>query len=161
MRFTEPADDLARANVDAVAAAYTPVAVYNSKVVDDLDRVGRALALALHAPDAAVVAHLHDLAALVLVRAAGLDTLAFGQELDDALRAGVSARAAADTLGAIDLSDAVDDVHGVELARSRAVAKPDAGKGTGLVALSAEQHRGTAVLRAGIVEALFGMAFTA
>ena len=61
----------------------------------------------------------------------------------------------------IDLSDAVDDVHGVELARSRAVAKPDAGKGTGLVALSAEQHRGTAVLRAGIVEALCGMAFTA
>ena len=71
------------------------VVVHDGKVVDDLDRVSRAFALALHAADAAEVAHLHDLGALVLVRAAWLHALGSGQKLDDALRAGIGAGSAA------------------------------------------------------------------
>ena len=96
--FSEPADDMARADVGAVAALDALVVVDDGEVVDDLDGVGRALALALHAADAAVIAYLHDSGALVLIRAGGHDSLALGQELDDALGAGIRAGAAADAL---------------------------------------------------------------
>ena len=145
---------MARADIDAVAAADALGDVHSGEVVLDDDSVGRALSLALHTADAAEVAHLHDLCALVHIAAGGHDLLAFGDQLYDALGAGIGTGAAAHAAHTIDLGNAVNDMYRVELAGSGAVAETDAGEGAGLVALAAEEHGGLAVDGAGVVEAL-------
>ena len=151
--FAEPVDDMSRANIRAVAALDALCRIDLSKIVNNGDSVRRAFTLALHAADAAVVAHLCDLRALVMVAACGHDLLALGDELDDALRAGVGTCTAANAAHAVDLCNAVNNMDSVELADLCAVAKTNAGKGAGLVALAAEQHCGAAIDRAGVVEA--------
>ena len=157
--LSEPGDDVARADICAVTAADALGGIDSGEVVFDNDRVCGALALALHAADAADGADLHDLSALVHIAADRHDLLAFGDELHDALRAGIDAGAAADTLVAVNLGNAVDDVHCVELAGLDAVAEADAGEGAELIALAAEQHCRLAVLGTVVVEALFRNAF--
>ena len=120
----------------------------------DLDGFCRALALALHAADAADVADLARDGALVLIAAADEHSLLIRHLLDDFLRAGISAGHAADALVAVDLGNAVDDVHRAELAGSGAVAEADAGEAALLVALAAEQHGSLAILGPFVVEAL-------
>ena len=109
-------EDAARADLDAVAALDALAVVDHGEEVLDLDRFRRALLLALHAADAAGVADLARDGALVRVAAALQDGLPVGDLLDELLRADVAAGEAADALVAVDLRNAVDDVHGVELA---------------------------------------------
>ena len=148
---------MTRADIRAVAALYALEGIDNGEVIDDLDGVSRAFALALHAADAAEVAHLHNLCALIMVAAGRHDLLALGNELDDALGAGVGTCAAANTAGTVDLCNAIDDMYRVELAGSGAVAETDAGESAGLVALAAEQHGSAAIDGAGVVEAHLGV----
>ena len=124
--LAEPVDDVARADLRTVAALDTLRGIDLGEKIDHGDGVRRALALALHAADAAEVAHLHNLCALIMVAAGRHDLLALGNELDDALGAGVGACAAANTAGTGDLSDAIDNVYRVELAGAGAVAETDA-----------------------------------
>lgn len=51
-----------------------------------------------------------------MVAAGRHDLLALGNELDDALGAGVGTCAAANTAGTVDLCNAIDDMYRVELA---------------------------------------------
>ena len=155
--FAEVGDDMPGADVGAMAALDALGNINHSKIVFNHNGVGRALALALHAADAAEVAHFHDLCALVLVAAGGHNLLGLGDHLDDALGAGVGAGAAANALAAVNLGNTVYNVHGVKLADLNAVTHTNAGKGAGLIALSAEKHGRAAILRTGVVEAHFRM----
>ena len=58
-------DDVARADVGAMSALNALGNIDASQTVLNNDRVGRALALALHAADAALVADLHDGSTLI------------------------------------------------------------------------------------------------
>ena len=144
-----------------MAAADALVIVDRGHEVLDLDGFCRALALALHAADAADVADFARDGALVLIAAADEHSLLIRHLLDDFLRAGISAGHAADALVAVDLGNAVDDVHRAELAGSGAVAEADAGEAALLVALAAEQHGSLAILGPFVVEALDGDALRA
>lgn len=152
---------MARADILAVTAGDTLGEVYAGKVIDNRDSVRRTFSCALAAAYAARLAHLHDLRALVLVGAGDDNILLLGDHGDNALRAGVGTGAAADALVAVDLCNTVYDLHRAELTGFHTVAHAYTGVGAELIALPAEQHRRTAVLRAGIVEALFRDAFTA
>ena len=152
---------MARADIGAMSALNAFGNIDASQAVLNDDRVGRALALALHAADAALVADLHNGSALIAAGACDENVLIVRNELDDLLRAGVNTRAAADTLFAIDLCNAVNDAHCAELAGICTVAEADAGKAAVHVALAAEQHCCLAVLRAAVVKAFGGMAFGA
>ena len=152
----ERVDDMTGTDLRAVAALDTLGRIDLRHEILHMDRVGGAFPLALHAADAAHLADLHDLCAFVLVTAADHDLLALGDQLDNALGAGVHTGAAAHALGPIRLRDTVDDVHGVKLTGLHAVAQADAGEGAQLVALAAEQHGRAAILGTGIVEAGLG-----
>lgn len=150
---------MAGADVLAVTAGNALAEVNMREVILNGNRSGRAFSGAFSAADAARLAHLHNLRALILIAAGDDNVLLLGYHGDDALGAGIGAGAAADTLIAVDLGNAVDYFHRAELAGFHAVAHAYAGVGAELVALSAEQHRRAAILRAGIIEALFGNAF--
>ena len=152
---------MARADVGAMSALNALGNIDASQTVLNNDRVGRALALALHAADAALVADLHDGSALIAAGACDENVLIIRNELDDLLRAGVNTRAAADTLFAIDLCNSVNDAHCAELAGICTVAEANAGKTAVHVALAAEQHCCLAVFRTTVVKALRSMAFGA
>ena len=152
---------MAGANVLAVTAGNTLAEVNVSEVILDGNCSCRAFSGAFSAADAARLAHLHNLRALVLIAAGDDNVLLLGYHGDDALGAGIGAGAATDALIAVDLGNAIDNFHRAELAGFHAVAHAYAGVGAELVALPAEQHRRAAILRAGIVEALFGNAFAA
>ena len=152
---------MAGADVLAVTAGNALAEVNMREIILNGNRSGRAFSGAFSAADAARLAHLHNLRALVLVAAGDDNVLLLGDHSDDALGAGIGAGAAADTFIAVDLGNAVDYFHRAELAGFHAVAHAYAGVGAELVALPAEQHRRAAILRTGIVEALFGNAFTA
>ena len=91
-----------------------------------MDGVGRALAHAEHAADTAGRADLAHRRTLVLVAALHGDPLALGDELDEALGAGLGAQAAADALEAVDDRHAVDDLDGVFRADAHAGAQAQA-----------------------------------
>ena len=63
-----------------------------------------------------------------------------GNELDDALGAGVGTCADANTAGTVDLCNAIDDMYRVELAGSVQLPRPMQAKVQVLIALAAEQH---------------------
>ena len=155
----EPVDNVAGADICAVTALNALIGINNRKVVNHGNSVCGALTDTLLTCNAAEVADLHNLSALILVGAGGNNLLACRNELDDALGADLSTGAAAYTLGTVNLSDAVNNVHSVKLTYSGAVAKTDTCEGTGLVALAAEDHSSAAVDRTGVVEALFSVAF--
>ncbi len=152
---------MARADILAVSAGDALGEVYAGKVIDNCDSVRGTFSCALAAAYTARLAHLHDLRTLVLVGAGDDNILLLGDHGDNALRASIGAGAASDALVAVDLCNTVYDLHRVELTGFHAVAHTYAGVGAELIALPAEQHRRTAVLRSGIVEALFRDAFTA
>ena len=151
--LTEVGDDAAGADVSAVTALNTLGYINDSNVVLNDDSVCGALTLALHAANAADLTHLHDLSALVLIAANGHDLLALGDELDDALGADVNTCATANALVAVDLCNAVNDLHCAKLAGRDTVAKTYASEGAHLVALAAEQHSCLTVLGTVVVEA--------
>lgn len=152
---------MARADVGAMTALYALGNIDTSQSVFDNDCVGGALALALHAADAALVADLHDGSALVAAGAGDENMLIIIDELDYLLRAGIDARTAADTLLAVDLCNAVNDAHCAELAGICAVAESYAREAAIHIALTAEQHSRLAVLGSLVVEALGSMTFSA
>ena len=154
-------DDMARADVGAMSALYALGNIYASQTVLDDYRVSRALALALHAADAAFVTDLHYGSALIAAGACDENVLIVRNELDDLLRAGINTCAAADTLFAVDLCNAVNYAHCAELAGICTVAEADAGETAVHVALAAKQHCSLAVLGSLVVETLGSMAFGA
>ena len=135
---------MSRADLGAYAAADAFLGIDHRQCVLDDDGNRRALALTLHAADAAGRADLHHDAALVVAGAGGVDAQTLGDELNDVLGTDVHARTAADALGAVHVRNAVDYMHGVKLAGTFAVAETDAGEGAELVALAAEEHGGAA-----------------
>ena len=154
-------DDVSGADIRAVTALNALGDINSCKIVLDNDCVGRALALALHAADAACFADLVDSSTLVLAGAGNFNVLVIGNELDYLLRAGIDTRTAADALFAIDLCYAVNNIHCAELASVNAVAEADAGEAAIHVALTAEQHCCLAVFRSLVVKALYSVAFGA
>lgn len=155
----ENLDDLAGADVCAVATLDTLGNIDLCEVILNNDCVSRAFLLALHAADAACVADLHDNCALVAAGACGHNVLVVRNELDDLLGAGIGACAAAYALLAVNLCNAVDNFHCAELAGIDTVAETDAGEAAIHVALAAEQHCSLAVLGSLVVEALDSLAF--
>ena len=138
---------MSRADFNAVTAADTVLNIDLCKVINNLDCICRAFALALHAADAAIVAYLHNSCAFVFIGALWLNHLAFRKHLDNALRTCICTCTAADTLGTVYLCYAVYNVHCIEITCLYAVAKTDACKCAQLVALAAKQHCCAAVLR--------------
>lgn len=147
-------DDVARADVGAMSALYALGDIDACEIILDDYRVGRTLALALHAAYAALVTDFHDGSALIAAGASDENVLIIRNELDYLLRACVNARAAADALFAVDLRNAVNDAHCAELAGICTVAKADAGETAIHVALAAEQHRCLTVFGSIVVKAL-------
>ena len=144
-----------RADVGAVTALDALAHIDLSQVVNNRDGIDRAFTLALHAADAADLAHLHDLRALVVAAAGWHDLLFFGNQLNNALRAGIHAGAAADTVVAVNLGNTIDNMHGIKLAGFGTVSETNAGEGTELAALTAEKHGCTTVFRSVVVETEF------
>lgn len=156
--LTEILDNVSRANISAVTALNALCNIDLSQCILDNDRICRAFTLALHAANASYIAHLHNCSTLIVVRACRHDLLSFGDELNDALGAGISTGTAANAAVSVDLCNTILDVNCIKLAGSCAVAKTNASEGAGLVALAAKQHCCLAVLRTAVVEALLGIA---
>ena len=152
---------MARADVDAVAAADALGDVHSGEVVLYDDSVGRALSLALHTADAAGFTYLVDRSALITAGAGNLNVLIVGNEPYDLLGAGIDTRAAADALFAVNLGNAVNDAHCAELAGVGTVAQADAGEAAVHIALAAEQHCCLTVFRAVVVKAFESVTFRA
>ena len=91
-----------------------------------MDRVELTGLFAHLAADAADLAGLGNVLAEVLAGAADRNTGGLRQDVDDLLRAGIGAHAAAYALVAVDLGNAVADLDGVILAHLGAVAQTDA-----------------------------------
>ena len=152
---------MARADVGAMSALNALGNIDASQTVLNNDRVGRTLALALHAAYAALVTDFHDGSALIAAGASDENVLIIRNELDYLLRACVNARAAADALFVFDHGHAVFDAHCAELAGICTVAKADAGETAIHVALAAEQHRCLTVFGTLVVKALRCVTFGA
>ena len=148
---------MSRADICAVAALYALGVVDYGKVVDDRDCVGGAFTHATAAADTSGLAVLVDQSAVELAAAADMDDLGRGDELYDALGAGIHTGAAAHAFLSVDLCGVVFNGNGIELADIGAVAVADAGKGAHSVALAAEKHGRTAVAGTGIIEAKLGL----
>lgn len=147
-------DDVTGADVCAVTAVYALGNINASKIVLNDDCVGGAFLLALHAADTAGITNLVKLCTLIHAVACNHNRLIIRNELDELLGANVSTAAAADTLLAVNLSNAIDNAHCTELASVYAVAETDTCEAAVLVALAAEQHSCLAVLRTAVIEAL-------
>ena len=146
------------ADIGAVTALDALGIVDGGQVVRDLDGLGRALALALHAAYAARIALLHHDGALLLGGAGGNDLLVVGHLLDDVLGADGGSGHAALALFPVHLRHAVFHAHGAEGAGPHAVAHAHAGELAQLGALVAEAHGGRLDARAG--DAGRGLKFT-
>ena len=154
-------DNVAGADIGAVAALYALGNIYHGEIILDNDRVGGTLALALHAADAAGFTYLIYRSSLVVAGAGNFNMLIVRNELDDLLGAGVDTRTAANALFTIDLGNAVNDIHRAKLAGIGTVAEANAGEAAIHVALAAEQHSRLAVFRSLVIEALDGVTLAA
>lgn len=152
---------MTRAGLHAVTAGNALVKINMGEIVNNGDSVRGTLSCAFAAAYAAHFAHFHHLCALVLIGAGDNNVLLFGYHGDNALGAGIGTRAAPNAFIAVDLCNAVDYFHSAELAGFYTVAHANAGISAQFIALAAEQHSGAAVLRAGIIEALFRSVLTA
>ena len=157
--FVLELDDVTGADICTVTAVYALADINASEVVLDGDCVGGAFLLALHAADTACITNLIKLCALIHAVACNHNRLVIRNELNKLLGANISTAATADTLLAVNLGNAVNDVHSAELAGVYTVAKSDTCEAAVLVALAAEQHSCLAVLGSLIVEALERNAF--
>ena len=135
--LAEVGDDVTGADVSAVTALYTLGNINDSDVVLNDDSVCGAFTLALHAANAADLTHLHNSSALILVAADRHNLLGLGNEGDDVLGADINTCATANTLGAVDLSNTVDQIHCTKLAGADTVAKANTSEGAHLAALAA------------------------
>ena len=154
-------DDVAGADIGAVAALYALGNIDHGKIILDSDSIRGAFALALHTADAAGFTYLVDRSALITAGAGNLNVLIVGNEPYDLLGAGIDTRAAADALFAVNLGNAVNDAHCAELAGVGTVTQADAGEAAVHIALAAEQHGRLAVLGSLVVEALNGVTLAA
>ena len=157
--FVLELDDVTGADVCAVTAVYALADINASQVVLDGDCVRGALLLALHAADTACITNLIKLCTLIHAVACNHNRLVIGDNLNKLLGADINAAAAADALFAVNLGNAVNDVHCTELAGVYTVAQTDTCEAAVLVALAAEQHGCLAVLGSLVVEALERNAF--
>ena len=126
-------DRAGRALNNAHAALLALFVVDDSEVVFDVDRVEFTGSLAHAAADAGDGAVLAGIRTLLGVVAADKDfCLIVGNDLDQAVGAGLDAGAAAGALVAVYYSDTLDDVNSVKFAGSFAVAQSQTSVGAGL-----------------------------
>ena len=132
-RMDEILNGAGRALDNAHAALLALFVVDDSEVVLDVDGVEFAGSLAHTAADAGDGAVLAGIRTLLGVVAADENLgLVIGNDLDQAVRAGLDTGAAACALVAVDDSDALDHVDGIELTGSFAVAQSQTSVGAGL-----------------------------
>ena len=148
-------DTMNGAGLGTLATAGALVIVDNRKIADNLDRIVRADLLALAATDTTVLTDLTHCRALIV--AGALYDYANGilNKMDDAVRTLACTHTATDTLGGIDLGNAILDRNGVLGTDSHAIAVAEASVGTELVARIAEVCNATA-LHAVIYISAFG-----
>ena len=131
-------DRAGRALDNAHTALLALVVVDGGKIVFDVDRVKFAGSLTHAAADAGDITALAGIRALLGVVAADDDLgLVVGNDLDQVVGAGLDAGAAAGALVAVYDSHALDDVDGIKLAGSFAVAQSQTSVGAGLAGISA------------------------
>ena len=134
-RMEEILDSAGRALDDAHTALLALFVVDGSEVVLDVDGVEFACSLAHATADAGDRAVLAGVGTLLSVVAADNDLgLVLGNDLDQAVGAGLDAGAAACALVAVDDSNTLDDVDRIEFAGSFAVAQSQTSVGAGLAA---------------------------
>ena len=133
------------ADSGTLAAAGALVVVDNGKVVNNLYcAVGTGL-LALAAGNTAVLAALANSRALIVIRALYNDALCIFDKMDNVVGALACTHTATDTLGGIDLGNAVINGDGILGADSHAVAVAEAGVSTELITRVAEVGNATAL----------------
>ena len=153
-------DTMNGAGLGTLATAGALVIIDNRKVADNLDRIMRADLLALATADTAVLTDLTHCRALIV--AGALYDYANGilNKMNDAVRTLACAHTATDTLGGIDLGNAVLDRNGVLGTDSHAIAVSEAGVGTELVARIAEVCNATALHAVVYISALGSLTVT-
>ena len=129
------------ASLSTFAAAYALALIDVSKVIGNGNSLMLAGLNALHAADAACLASLHSLCALLLVVAHYKQLVVSGNYLDNVVGAGLSAKSAADAGIRINVSNAVLDVDSVLGANLSAIAETHASEGAGT--LAAEEYLGS------------------
>ena len=138
-------DTMNGAGLGTLATAGALVIIDNRKVADNLDRIVCADLLALAATDAAVLAELAYCCALIVTGALYDYANGILNKMDDAVRTLACTHTATDTLGGVDLGNAVLDRNGVLWTDTHAIAIAEAGVGTELVARIAEVCNATAL----------------
>ena len=153
-------DTVNGAGLGTLATSGALVIVDNRKIADNLDRIVRADLLALTAADTAVLTDLTHCRALIV--AGALYDYANGilNKMDDAVRTLACTHTATDTLGGIDLGNAVLDRNGVLGTDSHAIAVAEASVGTELVARIAEVCNATALHAVIYISALGSLTVT-
>jgi len=129
------------AGLSTFAAAYALALIDVSKVIGNGDSLVLAGLNALHAADAACLASLHSLCALLLVVAHYKQLVVSRNNLDNVIGAGLSAKSAADAGIRINVSNAVLNIDSILGANLSAVAETHASEGAG--SLAAEQDLGS------------------
>ena len=153
-------DTMNGADSGTLTAAGTLVVVDNGKVVNNLDStVGTGL-LALAAGNTAVLAALANCRALIMTGALYDYANGILNKMDDAVRTLACAHTATDTLGGVDLGNAVLDRNGVLGTDSHAIAVAEAGVGAELVARVAEVSNTTALDAVVYISALGSLTVT-
>ena len=138
-------DTMNGANLGAFAAAGALVIIDNGEVVNNLDRAVWTGLLTLAACDTAVLAALANCRALIVIRALYDYANGILNKMDNAIRTLACTHTATDTLGGVDLGNAVLDRNGVLGTDSHAIAVAKAGVCTKLIARIAEIGNSTAL----------------
>ena len=153
-------DTVNGADFCTLATACALVVIDNGEVVNNLYcAVGTGL-LALAAGNTAVLAALANCRALIVIRALYDYANGILNKMDNAVRTLACTHTATDTLGGVDIGNAVLDRNGVLGTDSHAIAVAEAGVGTELVARIAEVCNATALHAVVYISALGSLTVT-
>ena len=153
-------DTMNGAGLGTLAAAGALVIVDNRQVADNLDRIVRADLLALATADTAVLTDLTHCRTLIVTGALYDYANGILNKMDDAVRTLACTHTATDTLGGVDLGNAVLDRNGVLGTDSHAIAVAEAGVGAEFVARIAEVCNATALHSVVYISALGSLTVT-
>ena len=138
-------DTVNGAGIGTFAAAGALIVIDSRKIIDHLDSAMGAGLLALTASDTAVLTALAHCGTLIVIGALYNNALGILDKMDNAVGALACTHTATDTLGGIDLGNAVINGDGVLGADSHAVAVAEAGVSTELITRVAEVGNATAL----------------
>ena len=139
------------ANLTALAAGYTLLVVDNSKVVNDVNCIGRTVLLALSARNTAVKTELTNYSALIVVRALNDNRVRILNKVNYSVGTGAYAKSAANALSLVnDSNTSIRDFNSVLGTNRNTVAVSETSVDAGTVALVKEVCR-TAASRSVVI----------